>query len=76
MAKKKKFTQKRSIVETLIGKFKNRFGATLSRFRPPHAALSAICARILALISLFNFAVRFFLFLSPVRQVHLYEECA
>jgi hypothetical protein len=38
----------RSIAETVIGKFKDFFGATLSRFRSPQAALSAIRAGILA----------------------------
>jgi hypothetical protein len=32
---------KRSTVETVIGKFKNFFGAMLSRSRPPQTAFSA-----------------------------------
>jgi IS5 family transposase len=44
----KKLLQKRSLVETVIGKFKNFFGAKLSRFRSPQAAFSAICAGVLA----------------------------
>jgi hypothetical protein len=44
----KELLKKRSIVETVIGKFKNFFGATLSRFRSPQAAFSAICTGILA----------------------------
>ncbi|MDR1890762.1 MAG: transposase, partial [Puniceicoccales bacterium] len=44
----KRLLKKRSIVETVIGKFKNFFGATLSRFRSPQAAFSAICAGVLA----------------------------
>jgi IS5 family transposase len=44
----KKLLQKRSLVETVIGKFKNFFGTKLSRFRSPQAAFSAICAGILA----------------------------
>jgi IS5 family transposase len=44
----KRLLKKRSIIETVIGKFKNFFGATLSRFRSPQAAFSAICAGVLA----------------------------
>jgi hypothetical protein len=44
----KKLLKNRSIVETVIGKFKNFFGATLSRFRSPQTAFSAICTGILA----------------------------
>jgi hypothetical protein len=40
--------KKRSLVETVIGKFKNFFGAKLSRFRSPQAAFSAICVGVLA----------------------------
>jgi hypothetical protein len=40
--------KKRTLVETVIGKFKNFFGAKLSRFRSPQAAFSAICAGVLA----------------------------
>jgi hypothetical protein len=43
----KRLPKNRSIVETVIGKFKDFFGATLSRFRSPQAAFSAICAGIL-----------------------------
>jgi hypothetical protein len=49
----KRLSKKRSIVETVIGKFKNFFGATLSRFRSPQAAFSAICAGVLAV----NFSI-------------------
>lgn len=42
----KELLRKRPIVETVIGKFKNFFGNTLSRFRSPQAAFSAICAAI------------------------------
>ncbi|MDR1891298.1 MAG: transposase [Puniceicoccales bacterium] len=42
------YSKERSIIETVIGKFKNFFGATLSRFRSPRAAFSAICIGILA----------------------------
>jgi hypothetical protein len=44
----KKLLKKRSVVETVIGKFKNFFGTKLSRFRSPKAAFSAICAGVLA----------------------------
>ncbi|MDR1232822.1 MAG: IS982 family transposase [Puniceicoccales bacterium] len=44
----KRFLKKRSIVETMIGKFKSFFGETLSRFRSPQSAYSAICAAIIA----------------------------
>ncbi|MDR1891073.1 MAG: transposase [Puniceicoccales bacterium] len=45
----KRLLKKRSIVETVIGKFKNFFGSTLSRFRSPQSAFSAICSGVLAL---------------------------
>jgi hypothetical protein len=44
----KRTIKKWSIIETVIGKFTNFFGATLSRFRSPQAAFSAIYAGILA----------------------------
>ncbi|MDR1457776.1 MAG: transposase, partial [Puniceicoccales bacterium] len=44
----KRLLKKRSLVETVIGKFKNFFGASLSRFRSPRSAFSAICAAVLA----------------------------
>jgi IS5 family transposase len=47
-AEEKTFLKKRSLVETVIGKFKNFFGSKLSRFRSPQAAFSAICADVLA----------------------------
>jgi hypothetical protein len=47
-SEEKKLLKKRSIVETVIGKFKNFFGKTFFRFRSPQAALSAICAGVLA----------------------------
>jgi hypothetical protein len=37
-AEEKKLLRKRSLVETVIGKFKNFFGSKLSRFRSPQAA--------------------------------------
>jgi IS5 family transposase len=40
----KRLLKKRSLVETVIGKFKNFFGASLSRFRSPRSAFSAILA--------------------------------
>jgi hypothetical protein len=43
--------KKRSVIETVIGKFKNFCGAILSRFRSPQAAFSAIWVAVLA----FNF---------------------
>ncbi|MDR2603124.1 MAG: transposase [Puniceicoccales bacterium] len=43
----KKFLKKRSIVETMIGKFKNFFGETLSRFLSPQSAYSAIYTAII-----------------------------
>jgi IS5 family transposase len=49
----KRLLKKRSIFETVIGKFKNFFGAPLSRFRYPKAAFSAICAGVLATNFLF-----------------------
>jgi hypothetical protein len=47
-AKEKALLKKRSLVETMIGKFKDYFGPSLSRFRSPRAAFSAICAGVLA----------------------------
>jgi hypothetical protein len=44
----KKLLKKRSLVETVIGKIKNFFGAKLPRFRSPRAAFSAIYAGFLA----------------------------
>jgi hypothetical protein len=44
----KRFLKKRSIIETMIGKFKNFFGETFSRFRFVQSAYSAICAAIIA----------------------------
>jgi hypothetical protein len=44
----KRLLKKRSIIETVIGKFKNFFDATLSRFRSTQAAFFAICAGVLA----------------------------
>jgi hypothetical protein len=44
----KRFLKKRPIIETMIGKFKNFFGETLSRFRSSQSAYSAICAAIIA----------------------------
>jgi hypothetical protein len=43
-ANKKHFYLKRSIIEIVIGKFKKFLGVTLSRFRSPHTAFSAIRA--------------------------------
>jgi hypothetical protein len=43
----KKLLKKRSL-EIVIGKFKNFFGAKLSRFRSPRTAFSAICVGVLA----------------------------
>jgi hypothetical protein len=40
----KRLLKKRSIVETVIRKFKNFFAATPSRLRSPRAAFPAICA--------------------------------
>jgi hypothetical protein len=48
MPEEKELLKKRSIVETVTGKFKNFFGATPFRFRSPQAAFSAICTGILA----------------------------
>jgi hypothetical protein len=45
---RKKIPKKRSITETMISKFKNFFGETLSRFRSPQSAYSAICVAIIA----------------------------
>ncbi|MDR2603082.1 MAG: transposase [Puniceicoccales bacterium] len=45
---KKKIPKKRSIIETMIGKFKSFFGEILFRFRSPQSAYSAICAAIIA----------------------------
>jgi hypothetical protein len=44
----KRFLKKRSIVESMIGRFKSFFGETLSRFRSPQSAYSAIYAAIIA----------------------------
>ncbi|MDR0693282.1 MAG: transposase [Puniceicoccales bacterium] len=41
-------SRKRSIIETMIGRFKNFFGENLSRFRSSQSAYSAICAAIIA----------------------------
>jgi hypothetical protein len=51
----KRFLKKRPIIETMARKFKSFFGKTLSRFRSPQSAFSAICAAIIA----FNFASSF-----------------
>jgi hypothetical protein len=44
----KRLLKKLSLVETVIGKFKDFFGTTLSPFRSPKSAFSAICAAVLA----------------------------
>jgi hypothetical protein len=43
----KRFLKKRSIIETMIGKFENFFDETLSRFRSAQSAYFAICAPII-----------------------------
>jgi IS5 family transposase len=48
-AEERVLLKRRSLVETVIGKFKDIFGATLSRFRSPQAAFAAICAGVLAI---------------------------
>jgi hypothetical protein len=51
----KRFLKKRSTMETMIGRFKNFFGGTLSHFPSAQSAYSAICAVIIA----FNLAPLF-----------------
>jgi hypothetical protein len=51
----KRSLKKRSIIETMIGRFKNFFDETLSRFRSSQSAYSAICAAVIA----FNFSPLF-----------------